>query len=72
MPDLEVPSDDAVVAALLELDGTAAAVDLCKALVRAGHSDLQSQLAIQRATDRGRLRINRDWTLSAAAEAVAA
>jgi hypothetical protein len=72
MPDLEVPSDDAVVTALRELGGTAAAVDLCKALVIAGHSVLQSQLAIQRAADRGRLKINSDWTLSAMAEAIAA
>jgi hypothetical protein len=72
MPDLEVPNDDEVVAALAALGGTAAAVELCKALVIAGNSVLQSQLAIQRAADRGRLRINRDWTLSVAPEAIAA
>jgi hypothetical protein len=72
MPDLEVPSDDAVVAALGDLGGTAPAVELCKALIMAGNSALQSQLAIQRAADRGRLMINRDWTLSVVPEAVAA
>jgi hypothetical protein len=72
MPEYEVPSDNDVVAALNELGGTAPAVDLCRALVIAGHPVLQSQLAIQRAADRGRLQINKDWTLSVALEAVAA
>ena len=72
MPELEVPSDNDVVAALEALGGSAAAVELCRQLVIAGNSVLQSQLAIQRAADRGRLRINQDWTLSVAAEAIAA
>jgi len=72
MPDYEVPSDDQVVAALAELGGTAPAVELCRALVIAGNPVLQTQLAIQRAADRGRLQINRDWTLSVVHEAVAA
>ena len=72
MPELEVPSDDEVVATLNDLGGTVPAVELCRALVIAGHSVLQSQLAIQRAADRGRLQVNKDWTLSVVLEAVAA
>jgi hypothetical protein len=72
MSEYEVPSDDAVVQALAGLGGTVTAPVLCKALVDAGHPVRQSQLAIQRAADRGRILINRDWTLSVCREAVAA
>ena len=72
MPNYEVPSDDEVVAALASLGGTATALELCKELMIAGHPALQSQLAIQRAADRGRLAINQNWSLSVAHEAVAA
>jgi hypothetical protein len=58
----EVPSDAAVVEALRELGGHADAVALCNALVKKGHPRLQSQLAIQRATERRMIAVNRDWT----------
>jgi hypothetical protein len=60
----EVPSDDEVVATLRELNGHADAVELCRALMDRGHPQLETQLAIQRAAERGRLVVNRDWTLS--------
>lgn len=69
---LEVPSDNQVVEALHELGGHADALALCTQLMNSGHPRLQSQLAIQRAAERGRLSVNRDWTLSVALEAVAA
>jgi hypothetical protein len=72
MPNYEVPNDDQVVAALKALGERVTAVQLCNRLVGEGHSIRESQLAIQRAADRGRLEINRDWTLSVAREAVAA
>lgn len=68
----EIPSDDDVVAILSELGGNADALTLCRALVAAGHAEGRSQLAIQRATDRGKLKLERDWTLSLVKEAVAA
>lgn len=74
MPDLpEVPNDEQVVEALQRLNGGhATAVQLCRALVDAGHPVLQTQLAIQRAADRGRIQINRDLSLSVAREFEAA
>lgn len=60
----EVPSDDEVVATLRGLNGHADAMALCRALMDQGHPQLESQLAIQRAAERGRLVVNRDWTLS--------
>lgn len=74
MPDLpEIPNDDQVVSALAKLNGgRATALELCQALVAEGHPVLQSQLAIQRAADRGRIEINRDWSLTIARESVAA
>lgn len=59
----EVPSDDEVVATLQELRGHADAVALCRALMARGHPQLESQLAIQRAAERRRIRVDRDWTL---------
>jgi hypothetical protein len=68
----EVPSDNEVVQTLTALGGHADAVQLCRALMDAGHPRLQSQLAIQRAAERRRLLVNRDWTLSVPQEALAA
>jgi len=68
----EVPSDDQVVAALIRLKGHADAVALCQELMNEGHPQLQSQLAIQRAAERRRLIVNKDWTLSVPQEALAA
>lgn len=69
----EVPSDQQVVDALLALDTPQVdAVTLCEKLMEGGHPRLQSQLAIQRAAERGRLAVNSDWTLSVTQEAVAA
>lgn len=62
--DDEIPSDDDVVAALNELGGHATAGLLCRKLVDDGHLRLRSQLAIQRAAERGRLLVNSDWSLS--------
>ena len=62
--DDEIPSDDDVVAALNELGGHATARLLCRKLVEDGHLRLRSQLAIQRAAERGRLLVNSDWSLS--------
>ncbi len=68
----EIPSDNEVVDALNVLNGHASAVALCELLVRNGHDRADAQLAIQRATERRRLVINKDWTLSVALETVAA
>jgi len=68
---IEIPSDDQVVAALEGLgDGVTARV-LCKALIDQGHPVQQSQIAIQRAAERGRILVNDDWTLSIPQEAEA-
>ena len=72
MSDYEVPSDDEVVQVLSELGLAVTAMQLCGALVNAGHQVRQSQLAIQRAATRGRIRINDDWTLTAVRESIAA
>lgn len=64
MTNLEIPSDDEVVAALAELGRNATAIALRDALIASGHSKSRCELAIQRAADRGRLHIKRDWTLS--------
>lgn len=66
---IEVPSDDQVVAALKKLGDGVTARALCMELVLvAGHPVRQSQLAIQRAAERGRIQVNDDWTLSALVE----
>ena len=57
----EIPSDDQVVAALEAIGGRADASALLERLVDDGHPPRQTQLAIQRAADRGRLRLERDW-----------
>ena len=62
----EIPSDDQVVQALRALDGRATALRLCERLVSDGHPRRDSQLAIQRAAERGFLTINSDWSLSVA------
>lgn len=64
MLHLEIPSDDEVVAALMQLGGRASAVQLRDLLIEQEHSVSRSELAIQRAADRGRIFICRDWTLS--------
>ena len=64
MTNFEIPSDDQVVEALKSLDGHATAVALRDHLREMGHSQSRCELAIQRAADRGRIFIQRDWTLS--------
>lgn len=65
MSQIEVPSDEEVVATLASFpDGRATAVELCRALISAGHPERQSQLAIQRAAERRRVHFLKDWTLS--------
>ena len=69
----EVPSDDQVLEALRALNGKADALSLCRRLMDEGHPELQSQLAIQRTAERGKIIVDKDWTLSLPAnEAVAA
>lgn len=68
----EVPSDEEVVRALARLGGRATAVKLCNALVEAKHSRRDSQLAIQRAAERGRIVVESDWTLRSSDSVVAA
>ena len=69
---IEIPSDDTVVAILHRLGARVTARALCSALVNEGHPVRQSQVAIQRAAERGRIHVNADWTLSPILEAVAA
>jgi hypothetical protein len=54
MPYAEIPSDNAVVEALKRLGGHATAAHLCDELVKANYPRRDSQLAIQRASERGR------------------
>lgn len=61
---IEIPSDEAVVAALVALGPSVSARALCEALVEAGHPRDRSQLAIQRAAERGKIAINKDLSLS--------
>ena len=72
MAYLEVPTDDQVVEALAALGDGVSARKLCDALVADGHPRPDSQLAIQRATERGRVAVGQDWTLSVVREVVAA
>lgn len=72
MPYEEIPSDDQVVAALALLGGQSTAQKLCDALVEAGHPRRDSQLAIQRSSERGRITVQPDWTLRLDAQEVAA
>lgn len=69
---IEIPSDDQVVAALSGLGDSVTARALCAVLINQGYSIRQSQVAIQRAAERGRIRVNDDWTLSVMREPMAA
>lgn len=68
----EIPSDEQVVAALVALGDGATARALCKALIDLNHPVRESQIAIQRAAERGRILVNEDWTLSVPQQAIAA
>ena len=63
MTDREIPSDDEVVAVLEALGGHASAIELRDALIKRNHGKSRCELAIQRAADRARIYIWRDWTL---------
>ena len=64
----EIPSDSDVLQVLRGLGGqNITASKVCEQLIAAGHSRRVSQLAIQRTIDRGKVTLNQDWTLSAAA-----
>ena len=69
---IEIPSDEDVVAVLATLGDRVTARALCAALVAKGSPLRQSQVAIQRASERRRIQVNEDWTLSVAHESVAA
>lgn len=69
---VEIPSDDEVVEVLGELKSPVTARALCLALVERNHPLRESQIAIQRAAERGRIFVNEDWTLSLIPEAIAA
>lgn len=68
MAHIEVPSDEEVIAVLDHLGGRTTALKLCEALMQREHPRLQSQLAIQRTAERGKIHIWSDWTLSLAEE----
>jgi hypothetical protein len=72
MPYDEIPSDEQVVGALNRLNGLATAKALCDELVDQGHPRRDSQLAIQRAAERGHIEFGADWKLHVAAQVVAA
>ena len=59
----EIPSDNEVVAALRTLNGQVTAVELCDLLART-HPRRDCQLAIQRAIERGKIRVGKNWILS--------
>lgn len=61
---IEIPSDSEVLAQLTRLGHNIAAKKLCEALVQAGHPLRESQIAIQRAAERGKIKINDDLSLS--------
>lgn len=63
---IEIPSDEEVLAVLKALGERVSARELCDALVAADHPRDRSQLAIQRAAERGKIAINDDLTLSPA------
>lgn len=67
--NIEIPSDDEVVAAVTALGGHTDALRLCERLVAEGHIERDAQLAIQRAAERGRLIVQSDWTLRVVAMA---
>ncbi|WP_151885137.1 hypothetical protein [Qipengyuania flava] len=62
--NIEIPSDDEVLALLVEMGDRITARGLCDRLVDAGHPRGQSQIAIQRAAERGKILINDDLSLS--------
>ena len=68
----KIPSDEEVVAVLRSLGERVTARVLCNALVNKGHPVRQSQVAIQRAAERRRIHVGKDWTLSIPREVVAA
>lgn len=72
METVEIPSDQDVIDALTECGGKATAVRLCEYLVSKKHPKKDSQLAIQRATERGKIRIMPDWSLEISREVEAA
>lgn len=61
---IEVPSDNEVVAVLEGLGERVTARALCMKLIEAGHPVRESQIAIQRAAERGRIQVNDDLSLS--------
>ena len=61
---IEIPSDEVVLALLVEMGERVSARALCERLVDAGHPRGQSQIAIQRAAERGKIAINDDLSLS--------
>jgi hypothetical protein len=61
---IEVPSDDEVVAVLEALGERVTARALCMKLIEAGHPVRESQIAIQRAAERGRIQVNDDLSMS--------
>lgn len=65
---IEIPSDEVVLAMLVRMGDRVTARDLCEHLVEAGHSRGQSQIAIQRAAERGKIAINGDLSLSPVAQ----
>lgn len=70
MVNIEVPSDDEVIQILDQLGGRATAMALCHGLMEHDHPRLQSQLAIQRTAERGKIHLWSDWTLSLTEEKV--
>jgi hypothetical protein len=70
MANIEVPSDEEVIEVLGGFNGHATALQLCEALMQRQHPRLQSQLAIQRTAERGKIYIWSDWSLSLEQEKV--
>lgn len=67
----EIPSDEEVVAAL-QLIGVGATADvLCNELAKA-HPVRDCQLAIQRAVERGKIAVSKDWRLTVTGREMAA
>jgi hypothetical protein len=69
--DLEIPSDDDVLAALLSLGGTGGASDIVRGLMAQGHDRAKCQLALQRAHERELLTRLRNWQFVVAEHAFA-
>lgn len=65
---IEIPSDEVVLATLVKMGDRVSARDLCEKLVEAGHPRGRSQIAIQRAAERGKIAINEDLSLSPIAQ----